>query len=426
MARIPQSFIDEIATADLLAIIGRRIELKAAGSEYTSRCPFHSEQSPSFTVAPVKGFYHCFGCGAHGNALGFVMRFDNVDFLTAVGQVAKELGREVPRDQQAVRAPTRSAVSPLYGLTEAAKSFYRAQLSDPSAIAYMASRGLSEGVVAKYELGYASSAWSGLKQGISASREAELLSIGLLARSNKPGGKVYDRFRERLMFPIRDERGRITGFGGRAVAAGTPKYLNSPESEIFKKSHVLYGLWQAIQGQRRLPRLLVVEGFLDVVAMAQFEAGPAVATMGTSLSETHSSLLFRFTDQVYFCFDGDRAGMAAAFNAARTVLPHLGGERQVGFVFLPPGEDPDSVLRRDGVEAFDTMLARSQPLSTFLFDQLQMGVDLGSIEGRSQLAERAFPVIDSIPAGAYHELMRRHLIQLTGLSGRPSGSQAQP
>lgn len=423
MSRIPQHFIDEMAAADLVAIIGKRIELKRAGNEYAALCPFHSENSPSFTVAPEKGFYHCFGCGAHGNAINFVMRFDQLEFIPAVELVAKELGRAVPRDERPTARPAgASPHAALYGLAEAAKTFFRDQLASDSAAAYLAGRGISTQIASTYELGYAPNDWSALKRSIASSRERDLLSIGLLAKSDRASGRTYDRFRERLMFPIRDERGRVAGFGGRATGAGTPKYLNSPESEIFRKNQVLYGLWQALQAQRRLPRVLVVEGFIDAVTLAQYDAGPAVATMGTAFSDAHAALLYRYTDQAYFCFDGDRAGRAAAFNAARTVLPHLGGERQAAFVFLPDGEDPDSLVRRRGVEDFHQLLGQAQPLSEFLFAELQRGVDLAGIEGRARLAERAFPIIDTIPQGAFQELMRRHLIALTGLSGRPSST----
>ncbi|CAD7741091.1 DNA primase (plasmid) [Xanthomonas hydrangeae] len=420
MSRIPQHFIDEMAAADLVTIIGKRVELKRAGNEYTARCPFHSENSPSFTVAQEKGFYHCFGCGAHGNAINFIMAFERLDFIPAVELVAKEVGREVPREERPFRPTGIASYAALYGLAEAAKSFYRDQLTSEQAVAYLAGRDISTSAAKLYELGYAPNEWSALKHGIAGSRERDLLAIGLLAKSERASGRTYDRFRERLMFPIRDERGRVVGFGGRAIGSATPKYLNSPDSEIFRKKQVLYGLWQALQAQRRLPRVLVVEGFIDVVTMAQYDAGAAVATMGTAFSDAHATLLFRYTDQVYFCFDGDRAGRAAAYSAARTVLPHLGGERQAAFVFLPECEDPDSLVRSRGVEDFHQLLSQAQPLSEFLFAELQRGVDLAGIEGRARLAERAFPVIDTIAEGAFKELMRRHLVALTGLSGRPT------
>jgi len=427
MSRIPQHFLDEIGTEDLVAIIGARIALKPAGGEFTALCPFHSEKTPSFTVSPSKGFYHCFGCPAHGNAINFVMDYEGVSFLDAVSIVARELGREVPREQ----SNTSSTVpqhqhANLYGHSKGAGMFFAHELGgDGSALSYLARRGVGAAIASEYELGYAPDSWSALKLAATlakpaASTERDLLTLGLLSKSERKPGRLYDRFRNRIMFPIMDERGRVVGFGGRALGDASPKYLNSPESPIFHKGQILYGLWQAVRRQRRLPRIVVVEGFFDVLAMAEFDAAPAVGTMGTSFTDSQAKLLFKYTNQVYFCFDADRAGRAAAFSAARTVLPHLGGERQVGFVFLPAGEDPDSLLRGAGVEAFHDQLAAAQPLSEFLFAELSQGVQLSSFEGKAQLAERAFPLIDSIPPGAFQELMRRHLVGLTGLDGRPS------
>ncbi|HGM7329472.1 TPA: DNA primase [Stenotrophomonas maltophilia] len=428
MSRIPQHFLDEIGTEDLVAIIGARIALKPAGGEFTALCPFHNEKTPSFTVSPSKGFYHCFGCPAHGNAINFVMEYEGVDFLDAVSIVARELGREVPREP---RKTSSTAAAPqqhasLYGHCKGAGMFFAHELGgDGPALSYLARRGVGQAIASEYELGYAPDSWSALKLAATlakpgASTERDLQTLGLLSKSERQPGRLYDRFRNRIMFPIMDERGRVVGFGGRALGDASPKYLNSPESPIFHKGQILYGLWQAVRRQRRLPRIVVVEGFFDVLAMAEFEAAPAVGTMGTSFTDSQAKLLFKYTNQVYFCFDADRAGRAAAFSAARTVLPHLGGERQVGFVFLPAGEDPDSLLRGAGVEAFHDQLAAAQPLSEFLFAELSQGVQLSSFEGKAQLAERAFPLIDSIPPGAFQELMRRHLVGLTGLDGRPS------
>ncbi|MDE2407510.1 MAG: DNA primase [Xanthomonadaceae bacterium] len=418
MARIPDAFIDELlARSDIVEVVGARVPLKRQGREYAACCPFHDERSPSFTVSPNKQFYHCFGCGAHGTALSFLMQYDRLEFLDAVEELARRVGLEVPRDtaQRNANPETRD----LYGAMEAAATFFRTQLAhSEKARAYVDKRGIATEIVERYAIGYAPDGFSALRDalGTDPQRLHLLERGGLFSKNDK--GHVYDKFRDRLMFPIHDRRGRTIAFGGRVIdPEDSPKYLNSPETPLFHKGRELYGLWQARQANAKLERLIVVEGYMDVVALAQYGVSQAVATLGTATTPDHAELLFRNAPDVYFCFDGDRAGRAAAWKAVESVLPRMKDGRQAFFLFLPDGEDPDSLVRREGVAGFDARLRDATPLSTFFFAHMSHDVNLGNLDGKARLAERCKPLLAQIPDGAFGDLMRQRLAELTGIGG---------
>ena len=425
MARIPDAFIDELlARADIVEVVGARVPLKRQGREYAACCPFHDERSPSFTVSPNKQFYHCFGCGAHGTALSFLMQYDRLEFLDAVEELARRVGLEVPRDtaQRNANPETRD----LYGAMEAASTFFRTQLAhSEKARAYVAKRGIAPEIVERYAIGYAPDGFSALRDALGADpQRMQLLERGGLFSKNDRGA-VYDKFRDRVMFPILDRRGRTIAFGGRVIdPEDSPKYLNSPETPLFHKGRELYGLWQAKQANAKLERLIVVEGYMDVVALAQYGVSQAVATLGTATTPDHAELLFRNAPDVYFCFDGDRAGRAAAWKAVESVLPRMKDGRQAFFLFLPDGEDPDSLVRREGVAGFDARLRDATPLSSFFFAHMSHDVNLGNIDGKARLAERCKPLLVQIPDGAFGDLMRQRLAELTGIGG--TGGQPPP
>jgi DNA primase len=422
--RIPPQFIDDLlGRIDIVEVVGRRVPLKKAGKDYQARCPFHDEKTPSFTVSADKQFYHCFGCGAHGSAIGFLMEYDNLDFVAAVEELADQAGLEVPREAGRQGPELR----PLYTLLEQAAGYYQHQLREHpqahQAIDYLKGRGLTGEIAGAYGVGFAPPGWDNLLQRLGQGPAAiqQLKEAGLI---NESDGKRYDRFRRRIMFPIRDPRGRVIGFGGRVLdQADSPKYLNSPETPVFHKGRELYGLFEAKQTLRRLDRLLVVEGYMDVVALAQFGIRNCVATLGTATTKEHLELIFRFCPEGVFCFDGDRAGRAAAWKALETSLPLLRDGREVRFLFLPEGEDPDSLVRQEGTEAFQQRLESAQPLSEFLFHQLEAQVRMDSQEGRARLAELARPLLEKLPAGVFRQMMFRHLESRVGLT---AGSLTKP
>lgn len=428
MARIPDSFIDELlARTDIVELIESRVPLKRAGREYHACCPFHDERTPSFTVSPTKQFYHCFGCGAHGSAIRFLMEFDRLEFLDAVEELARRAGLEVPREAARARAPEGED---LYAVLAAAQRFYAQQLaaSEP-ARRYLAGRGLDAAVIERYGIGFAPDGWEHLKSalGSDARRLALLEKAGLVSRNDQ--GRVYDKFRNRIMFPIRDRRGRTIAFGGRVIDQDDgPKYLNSPETPLFHKGRELYGLFEARQATSRPKRLVVVEGYMDVVSLAQFGVHEAVATLGTATTREHAELLFRNAPDVVFCFDGDRAGRAAAWRAVENVLPRMRDGRQALFLFLPDGEDPDTIVRKEGAAGFEARLAKTVPLSEFLFSELSSDVDLRTLEGRARVAERARPLIAQVPDGAFRDLLGARLAELTGVraSGAVEAAPAAP
>jgi len=427
MARIPDAFIDDLlARTDIVEVIHARVPLKRQGKEYSARCPFHDERSPSFTVSPTKQFYHCFGCGAHGTAISFLMNYDRLEFLDAVDELAKRAGMEVPRDTQQRNA--NPDVQDLFNALEAAARFFQRQLATSDrARAYLDGRGVGEAVRTQFALGYAPDGYSALKDALGTDeRRMKLLDrAGLFSKNDR--GHVYDKFRDRAMFPIHDRRGRVIAFGGRVLDKdASPKYLNSPETELFHKGRELYGLWQVRQAQSKIERLIVVEGYMDVIALFDHGVTQAVATLGTATTPDHAELLFRNAPDVYFCFDGDRAGRSAAWKAVESVLPRMRDGRQAFFLFLPEGEDPDSIVRHEGAPGFDTRLQHAVPLSKFFFDTLSDGISLSTLDGKARLAERARPLLAQIPDGAFGDLMQQRLTELTGVGARNVAAESAP
>jgi DNA primase len=422
MARIPDAFIDDLlARTDIVEVIGTRVPLKRQGKEYSARCPFHDERSPSFTVSQTKQFYHCFGCGAHGTAISFLMNYDRLEFLDAVDELAKRVGMEVPKETQ--RRNETDDGREMYAALDAAARFFQRQLeNNEKAKAYLDQRGVDDGIRAQFSIGYAPDGFSALKDALGTDeRRIKLLDkTGMLSRSDN--GRVYDKFRDRVMFPIHDRRGRVIAFGGRVLQKDDgPKYLNSPETPLFHKGRELYGLWQVRQANQKIERLVVVEGYMDVVSLFQYGVTQAVATLGTATTPDHAELLFRNSPDVYFCFDGDAAGQRAAWKALESVLPRMKDGRQAFFLFLPDGEDPDSIVRSEGAAGFDTRLQQATPLSQFFYDELGKDVNLSTLDGKARLAERAKPLLAQIPDGAFGDLMRLRLGEITGV-----GVQQQP
>ncbi len=421
--RIPESFIDELLSrTNIVDVVDGRVRLKKAGKNYHACCPFHNEKTPSFTVSLDKQFYYCFGCGAKGNALGFVMEFDNVDFPEAIETLAGALGMEVPREETSpFQQQQQKAKVSLYELMEAADTFYQQQLrfhQDKQApVEYLKNRGLS-GKAAKYfHIGYAPAGWDNLKAALGTDEEKTqgLIDAGMLIQ--KDGGGTYDRFRNRIVFPIRDLRGRTIAFGARTLGDDKPKYLNSPETPIFNKGHELYGLYECRQIRQTLKRFLVVEGYMDVVALHQFGIHYAVATLGTATSDTHLKKLFKIAPEVVFCFDGDSAGQRAAKRALEIVLPILEDGQQIRFLFLPDGEDPDSLVRKEGKDGFELRMKHALPVSDFLLNTLKEDIDHPeSLDGRARLASLAAPRIAGIPGVALKSLFWQALAEATHLS----------
>ncbi len=427
VGRIPSSFIDDLLSRiDIVDLIHQRIPLKKAGKDYQACCPFHDEKTPSFTVSRDKQFYHCFGCSAHGSAIGFLMEYDNMSFVEAIEELAHQAGMEVPREGAQSGGPD---CRPLYAAMEQAARYYAAQLrSHPQAaraVAYLKQRGVSGEIARAYHIGYAPPGWDNLikHQGQDARALQQLRESGMTLESEN---RCYDRFRDRIMFPIRDHRGRTVGFGGRILGgasagegvAGQPKYLNSPETPLFHKGRELYGLYEARKALKKIARLLVVEGYMDVVALAQFGIRYAVATLGTATTADHLERLFRTVPEVVFCFDGDRAGREAGWKALHTALPLIREGREARFLFLPDGEDPDSLVRQEGQAAFEQRIQNALPLSRFLFDKLSEQVDMTSLDGRARLDELAKPLIAKLPQGTFREMMEAHLNKLVGREAR--------
>ena len=424
MARIPDAFIDDLlARTDVVELIGSRIPIKRQGREYSARCPFHDERSPSFTVSPTKQFYHCFGCGAHGTAIAFLMNYDRLEFMDAVEELAKRVGMEIPKD---TRSRNESGESKdLYAALDAAAQFFQKQLAQNStAQNYLVKRGVDADNRARFSIGYAPAGFNALKDALGTDdRRMKLLEkVGLFSKNDT--GRIYDKFRDRVMFPIHDRRGRVIAFGGRVLEKEDgPKYLNSPETPLFHKGRELYGLWQVRQANSKIARLIVVEGYMDVVALFQYGVTQAVATLGTATTPDHAELLFRNAADVYFCFDGDRAGRGAAWKAVESILPRMKDGRQAYFLFLPDGEDPDSIVRQEGADGFDLRLQQATPLSQFFFDELSKDIALNNMEGKARLAERAKPMLAKIPDGAFADLMLQRLGEMTGLQARANLSQ---
>lgn len=411
---IPQHFIDDLITrADIVEVIGRRVQLKPAGREFKACCPFHDEKTPSFTVSPAKGFYHCFGCGEHGTALSFLMKYDHMEFVEAVESLAAMLGIDVPREEG--QRPARR-YDELFELMQTVQRQFQNELRRHQGAAdYLQARGIDGATAKRYGIGYAPAGWSNLLDRFGKSREAidRLLALGLIVR--KDSGGHYDRFRNRIMFPIRDARGRCIGFGGRVLDDEEPKYLNSPETVLFHKGRELYGLFEARKALRQIDRLVVVEGYMDVVGLARHGIDYAVATLGTATTDEHFKRLFRISDEVYFCFDGDRAGRAAAWRALETALPMIREGRQVRFVFLPEGDDPDTYVQEKGAHGFEQAIEEGLALSDYLVEELAGQVDMATVDGRARLAELARPLIGRIPPGVYKALLTERLAEAVGL-----------
>ncbi len=450
--RIPDRFIDDLLTRiDIVDVIQERVTLKKAGRDWSARCPFHDERSPSFTVSPAKQFYHCFGCGAHGSAIRFLMDYDRLEFPDAIEELAARAGLKVEYEGGQREAP-REDVSDLYTLLDSAATFYREQLArNPAAREYFKRRGLDDETLKRFNLGFAPNQWDALKSalGTNSQRIALLDKAGMLSSGDR--GNHYDRFRDRVMFPILDRRGRTIAFGGRIFekggeesplpdsraqdartgahaeqieeperkGAGGPKYLNSPETPLFHKGRELFGLWQVRDANQKIARLLVVEGYMDVIALHQYGITQAVATLGTATTSDHAEILFRNSADVYFCFDGDRAGRQAAWRAVESVLPRMRDGRQAWFLFVPDGEDPDSLIRAEGLDGFEQRLKQATPLSEFFFAETGKDVNLSSLDGKARLAERARPLIGQIPDGAFRDLMYVELERLSGAKTAP-------
>ncbi len=421
--RIPQSFIDELlARVDIVGVVESRVSLKRAGREYQANCPFHDEKTPSFTVSPAKQFYHCFGCGVHGTAIGFLMEYDHLGFLDAVEELAQSVGLKVPREA----ARRDDGLDAVFEVLARADRYYQRQLREtPAAVEYLKQRGISGEVAKAFAVGYAPDRWDALLGVLGGDRSGveALEKAGLVSR--RDDGGHYDKFRGRIMFPIHDTRGRPIAFGGRVLADGDgPKYLNSPETPLFHKGRQLYGLFQARQARSRLTRLVVVEGYMDVVSLAQFGLTETVATLGTATTTDQAEILFRSAPEIVFCFDGDRAGRQAALRAMEAVLPRLRDGRQARFLLLAEGEDPDSAVRARGVEEFRAALERATALSDFFFAHYRAQVDMHTLDGRARLVELCRPALNRIPDGVFRDMMFERLAELarTQVPVRPAAA----
>ncbi|NOI01181.1 DNA primase [Vibrio kanaloae] len=426
---IPRSFIDDLlARLDIVDIVDARVKLKKKGKNYGACCPFHNEKTPSFSVSQEKQFYHCFGCGVHGNAIDFMMEFERLDFVEAIEELASFLGLDVPREQRSGEISTTPRANSeqkrnLYDLMGGISQFYRSQLkisANKPAIEYLKNRGLSGEIVQKFGIGYVADEWDLVRKNFGQQKEAQdmLVTGGMLIENDK--GNRYDRFRGRVMFPIRDRRGRVIGFGGRVLEDGTPKYLNSPETPIFHKGKELYGLYEVLQAYREPPQILVVEGYMDVVALAQYGVDYSVASLGTSTTGDHVQMLFRQTSTVVCCYDGDRAGKEAAWRALENALEYLKTGNTLKFLFLPDGEDPDSYIREHGKAAFEQLVHNATPLSAYLFDNLIEihKLNLGTTEGKSALRAHASALINKIPDSYFQELLEKLLDERTGFDNQ--------
>ncbi|EIK43761.1 DNA primase [Cellvibrio sp. BR] len=420
---IPQSFIDDMLDRlDIVDVVDSRVKLRKTGKNFSACCPFHDEKTPSFTVSPEKQFYYCFGCGASGNALGFVMDYERLSFPEAVESLARLTGLEVPREVQTeAQAKREQEKRSIYTLLEKADEFYQQQLrhhpSKLQAVNYLKNRGLDGKTAKAYGVGFAPPGWDNLLKALGQNDEDKHLLIegGMLIHQEQEK-KLYDRFRHRIMFPIRDTRGRVIGFGGRVLGDDKPKYLNSPETPVFHKGQELYGLYEARLAYRELPRLLVVEGYMDVVSLAQFGIGYGVATLGTACGPDHLDRAFKYTNEVVFCFDGDKAGRSAAHRALEASIDTMIDGRTVKFLFLPEGEDPDTLVRQIGPEKFERMIELAVPFEDYLFDAVAEGINIRTMEGRATFSKRAAPLLDRLPKGVFRELMFESLATRTGLN----------
>ncbi|HEV2612660.1 MAG TPA: DNA primase [Noviherbaspirillum sp.] len=418
---IPQSFIQDLLNrVDIVDVVGRYVQLKKGGANYMGLCPFHNEKSPSFTVSPTKQFYHCFGCGAHGTAIGFLIEYSGLGFVEAVKDLAQNVGMTVPDQDRlppAQRAEVQAKSLALSDAMTQACDFYRQQLRGAQhAVAYLKGRGLTGEIAARFAMGYAPDGWDSLRQVFPNYDAPQLVEAGLLIEKGDDDGgprKRYDRFRDRIMFPIRNTKGQVIGFGGRVLDGGEPKYLNSPETPLFQKGSELYGLFEARQAIREAGYALVTEGYMDVVALAQLGFPQAVATLGTACTPTHVQKLLRQTDQVIFSFDGDAAGRRAARRALDACLPHASDNKTLKFLFLPPEHDPDSYVREMGADAFEQQIRDAMPLSQFLLKEVTADTDLKTSEGRAKAQFDAKPMLQAMPPSALRLQIVRSLAQMT-------------
>ena len=422
---IPQSFIQDLLNrVDIVDVVERYVPLKRAGANYVACCPFHSEKSPSFTVSQTKQFYHCFGCGAHGTAIGFMIEYGGMGFIDAVKDLAQTAGMQVPETKFEKPRNKTEEGDDLHEVMLKAAQYYRQQLKEaPRAIEYLKKRGMSGEVAKEFGVGYAPPAWQNLQAAFTDYNAKSLVAAGLVIQSDE--GKRYDRFRDRIMFPIVDTRGHIIGFGGRVLDQGEPKYLNSPETALFEKGRELYGLYQGRRAIRDAGCVVVVEGYMDVVALAQHGVGYAVATLGTATTPTHVQKLLRQAGEVVFCFDGDNAGRRAAWRALENSLEQLVDGKQLSFLFLPQGEDPDTYVRKFGKETFEKMLRDAKPLSQFLLDELKSQVDIQTPEGRAKLLQEAAPRIKQVAAPLLSLMLRKQLAQVAGITQQELDAQFQ-
>ena len=419
---IPDSFKQDLLNrVDIVEVVSRHVQLKKGGANYLGLCPFHNEKSPSFTVSPAKQFYHCFGCGAHGNSIGFLMEHSGLGYVDAVRELASSVGMQMPEyePRSPAQAERRERETSLYAVMERAMDFYRAELKKSQrAIDYLKGRGLTGEIAARYRIGYAPDDWQGLRGVFPGYDDKALVECGLVIENE---GKRYDRFRGRVMFPILNSRGAVIGFGGRVIGDGEPKYLNSPETPLFEKGREIYGLVQARDGVREAGRVLVTEGYMDVVALAQFGIGYAVATLGTATTPVHVAKLLRLADEIVFCFDGDAAGRKAAWRALEVSLPLALDHKPVRFLFLPEGDDPDSYVRRHGRQSFEAMVRQAQTLSGFLIGEMRAQSDLATAEGRSRFLATAKPHVQKIAASA----LRLQVLKEVAEVGRVSQEEAE-
>ncbi len=414
---IPDSFKQDLLNrVDIVDVVSRYVPLKKGGANFQGLCPFHTEKSPSFTVSPAKQFYHCFGCGAHGNAIGFLMAYASMGYVDAVKDLAAGAGMTVPEMQRSPQEIQRhERETDLYGVMEKAMEFYRAQLKESTeAIAYLRGRGLTGEIAARFRIGYAPDDWQALQAAFAAYDDKSLAETGLVIDNDE--GRRYDRFRNRVMFPILSQRGSVIGFGGRVMGEGEPKYLNSPETALFEKGRELYGLTQARDAIRAAGRVLVVEGYMDVVALAQFGVGYAVATLGTATTPVHVNKLLRLADEIVFCFDGDKAGRKAAWRALEVSLPLAVDHKPMRFLFLPAEDDPDSYVRKHGQEAFENLAREAQTLSGFLLGELRAQADLSTPEGRSKFLTEAKPHLQKINAAGLKLQLLKEFAAQAGVS----------
>jgi len=419
--RIPQQFIDSlIDRTDIVDLINGYVPLRKAGHEFVACCPFHNEKTPSFTVSPRKQFYHCFGCGEHGTAIGFLMEYGHMDFIEAIHELASRLGVDVPQPEHSRKDTTASSSSPdIYKILDRATGVYERLLEEDevaqAARDYLTDRELKAETIQTFRIGFAPEAWDTLSRtlGSDPATHKALMDAGLLATNDS--GRSYDRFRNRVMFPIRDSKGRVIAFGGRVIGDGGPKYLNSPETAAFHKGRALYGLYEMCQSMRKIERILVVEGYMDVIMLAQHDIRYAVATLGTATTTAHIHRLLRLSPEIVFCFDGDRAGRDAAWKALKTALAIMSDGYQIRFMFLPEGDDPDSLVRRESRAGLENRIQDALPLSRLLLDQLKDSVDMTTPEGRARLGQLARPLVGEIPHGLFREMILQELSNLTGV-----------